>query len=304
MAKKNRNIKFDRWKPRSKTSWAFRVYKKHTEELLKMYVTFDNAHRYTYKNLKANKSEWEDQPKKHFKYKNNLEYRHFKDLKDWSKSFNELENWNNLNALIAIASNLETYMATIIPLALESDTGILFGTPKRIDGIEIIKHGSSRHYSITDIEIGCTKGTWESRLNSYKKAFGYVPEYLIENISLLEKIRKIRNDVAHAFGRDIEASRKNNELTKLPIAKLTREKFLKLEEVTWKSAVEIDKHLNANHIGEFEAILFYHKMYPSLNKKIHSNERAQLFKKKLGQFGDAPPSKEFCKDLVIYYEKL
>lgn len=45
----------------------------------------------------------------------------FKNIKEWSNSFNELQNWMNLNALLAMMSNLETYMATVIPLAIESD---------------------------------------------------------------------------------------------------------------------------------------------------------------------------------------
>ncbi len=68
----------------------------------------------------------------------------FKNIKEWSNSFNELQNWMNLNALLAMMSNLETYMATVIPLAIESDIGVLYGVSKRIDGIELLKHGKQK----------------------------------------------------------------------------------------------------------------------------------------------------------------
>ncbi len=46
------NYKFERWIPQSQSSWAWRVFKKHNNELLRMLITFDNSHKFTYSNLK------------------------------------------------------------------------------------------------------------------------------------------------------------------------------------------------------------------------------------------------------------
>lgn len=210
----------------------------------------------------------------------------------------------NLNALVAILSNLETYMATIIPLALESDIGVLFGTPNKIDGIEILKNGKESPFDFDDIVVSCTKGTWDSRLAAYKRAFGRAPKYLEGQISELDKMRNLRNNVAHSFGRDIEASRKKGEVTTLPIEILSRQRLLKYQAIVWKSAKAIDAHLHNSHIGEYQRVLFYHGLYPSLNKKVHPNQRAVELKKKIGQFGDIAAGKNFCKGLVAYYEAL
>jgi len=298
------NYQFDRWVPRSRTSWAWRVFKKHNHELMRMYTSFDNSKKFTYSSLGANGAKWEDPPIKHFNFASKREYEQFNNLKDWSETFNDLENWVNLNALVAISSNLETFIATIVPLALESDIGVLFGVSKRIDGIEIIKHGKDKPFDTEEAVESCTKGNWQSRLNSYKRVFGKTPKYLLNNISELEKIRIIRNNVAHSFGRDIKASRKKGELTTLPIKKLTRQQLYKLQSIAWKSAKSIDVHLNNFHIGEYQALLFYHELYPSLNHSVHPGQRAIHLKKAIGQHGDIPAGKEFCKGLVAYYEML
>ena len=111
------------------------------------------------------------------------EKEHFSNLKDWSNAYNDLENWTNLNTLVAISSNFETYLATIIPLAIKSDIGVLFGATRRIDGIEIIKHGKDKPLNFDKTVENCTKGTWQSRINTYQRTFGVTPNYLKKNIS-------------------------------------------------------------------------------------------------------------------------
>jgi hypothetical protein len=295
---------FNRWRPQAKTSWAWRVFKKHNLEFYRMYIAFDNAHKFTYEKLGQDKAQWSDLPAKHFKFDKQWEYEKFSNLKDWSSAFNQLENWMNLNALVAILSNLETYIATIVPLALESDIGVLFGLPNKIDGIEILKHGKDSPFNFTDTVVSCTKGTWDSRIAAYKRSFGRVPKFLEGHISHLDKMRNLRNNVAHAFGRDIEASRKKGVITTLPIETLSRERLLEYQQIVWKTAKAIDAHLHNFHIGEYQRVLFYHELYPHLNHNTHPNQRAVLFKKKIGQFGDIAAGKEFCKGLVTYYEAL
>lgn len=295
---------FQRWKSRSKSSWAWRVFKKHSLELYRMYASFDSGKRYAYKKLKSDQANWSDDTDKHFTFQRSREADLFSDLKDWSNACNDLENWINLNALVAISSNLETFMATIIGLALESDVGTIYGFSQKIDGIEILKNGKANPFDHSAAIMACTKNDWGARLSAYERYFGQCPAYLKSKISELERIRILRNSVAHAFGRDISASRKAGELTTLPIERLPRESFHKLQAVVWRSAKAIDAHLNNFHIGEYQSLLFYHKIYPELNKDLHPSMRAIALKKRLGWHGDEPAGKEFCKGLVEYYEGL
>lgn len=298
------NYQFNRWVPRKHSSWALRVFKKHTKELLSMYTSFDVSKKFVYSMLSKNKANWDDPVSQHFLFSHSWEYDNFSDLKSWSDSYNQLDNWINLNALVSLSSTFETYIATIVPLALESDIGVLFGTSQKIDGIEILKYGKEKPFDFTSIITSCTKGDWSSRISAYKKTFGRVPNYLDSHIKELEKIRVLRNNIAHAFGRDIEESRNKFELTTKPIEKLTREQFLKLQDIVWKSALCIDAHLKTFHIGEYQALLFYHGLYPTLNKSVHQSMRAIELKKKIGRYGDIAAGKEFCKGLVEYYESL
>lgn len=294
---------FDRWKPREKSTWVFRVFKKHNIELLRMYTAFETSRRFTYSNL-GKVAKWDDQPTKHFPFVRPLGFDQFDDMRDWSSAFNDLENWLNLNALVAISSNLETYMATVIPLALSSDVGTLYGTTRKIDGIQILKHGHAKAFDFDQHVVACTKGDWSSRHAAYERYFGRSPKYFSTNISALERIRTLRNNVAHSFGRDIEASRDQQQVKTLPIENLSRDGLLSLQKVVWQMAKAIDVHLHQFHIGEYQALAFYHRLYPSLRHGLHPSMRAIELKKRIGDFGATPAGKEYCNGLVQYYESL
>ena len=119
----------------------------------------------------------------------------------------------------------------------------------------------------------------------------------------MEKIRVLRNKVGHAFGRDIEGSR-NHEVKKiLPMESLNSIQLDKCQKIIWSSAKSIDIYLLRNHIGEYQAVAFYHRLLPELRKDVHSSERAISLKKALGSYGDVS-GKEYCKGLVSYYEAL
>lgn len=62
--------------------------------------------------------------------------------------------------------------------------------------------------------------------------------------------------------------------------------------------------IRGEHIGEFQAIRFYHELYPTLRKDIHPSQRAMILKKAIGRFKAVAPGKLFCKGLVEYYEAL
>ena len=77
---------------------------------------------------------------------------------------------------------------------------------------------------------------------------------------------------------------------------------LKYSKVLWGVPKSIDRQLLVSNIGEFQAIRFYHQLFPSLRKDVHSSERAVVFKKEIGRFKAQAPGKLFCKELVQYYE--
>lgn len=295
---------FDRWIPRETSSWPYQVFKRHELELYRMYWAFHPTSRYTYMHLGKQGAKWHHFPEEHFEYDDQQKAELFDDLKAWSSSFNEFQNWTNLNALLSLASYIETYMASIVSLALESDIGVIYGAPKSIDGVEVLKHGHVRRSNINDLVTSCVKGDWSSRTAAYKAIFGKIPPVIEKNIADLESLRILRNKVGHAFGRDITDSRQKGIRRTADMERLSTERLVKLQRLGKKVVAAIDRHLFVEHVAEFETVFFYHQMFPTLPSHVHPNQRAVLFKKRLGHFGAEPAGKTFCNELVAYYERL
>lgn len=294
---------FDRWKSSRKSTWTFQVFQKHINELNQMVWANESASKLVYETLGKNNAQWTDKASQHLTFNVPQEEEAFNDLKDWSDSLNQFHKWNNLNSLMALSSSLETYLSTVIELALASDPGVLLDAEKSIDGIELLKNGGRKNIFLEEVIVNITKGDWNSRINSFEKYFGTIPRTLHNQIGKLEKIRVIRNNLGHAFGRDIKDSR-NHEVKKTqPMENLSDTRLKTYQKTIWTSAKSIDKHLLKNHIGEYQAVAFYHRIYDELRHDVHPSERAMILKKRLGAFGDIS-GKEYCKGLINYYESI
>jgi len=292
---------FERWNPREESSWVFQVFKQYSNELEKNWWTFISSSKYVYKKLGESGAKWGDEVKTQFEFEFKRDEL-YEDLRDWSNNYNQFDNWVNLNCIMSMSSNFETYLASIISLALTSDPGLIFGAPKIIDGIRIIKLHSPTEFDLDPYINSCTKGDWSSRASAFKKIFGMLPEVINRNINHLDDIRNLRNKVGHAFGRDIEQAREHLVKKILPIETISRERTLRYQRLLWGIAKNIDVLLLHNHIGEFQALNFYHSLYPGLRKDLHPSERAIILKKRIGSLGMSSAGKEFCKGLVAYYE--
>ena len=262
------------------------------------------ALRRAYRTLATEGSEWEDKIDTHFQFDPPKKAAIFSDLRDWSNSYNAFGNWVNLNSVLFASSNLETYLATVIRLAIQSDPGLTIGKSRLIDGTYLLRHPGSSPRDFEPLIAHCTMGDWQSRVSGLKYLFGTVPPEVTDSLNFLEEIRTLRNSIAHAIGRDIEDSRVHGVKQILPIARLTRRRTNLLHTKIQLVAKAIDRQLLANNIGEFQVIHFYHRLYPTLRTDIHPSERAMSLKNEVGKFGAMSPSKEFCKELVAYYEAL
>lgn len=294
---------FSRWESYEESTWVFQVFQKYDGELNKGLLSYFLAFKKIYNHLGENSADWTDSAKIHFEFPFIKEEKN-QTLKEWSDNFNNFDNWVNLNVIMSISSNFETYFASVISLALKSDPGILFGASKLIDGASILKNGIPLKFNIEEQIKLCTKGDWNSRIKSFEKIFGFAPDILNREIRNLEKIRKLRNKVGHSFGRDIEEARDHTIKKLLPIEILSRDKTIKYQNLLFSIAKEIDKYLLINHIGTFQPINFYHLLYPKLDKEVHQSIRAVKLKKVVGQTGVWGGSKLFYKQLVKYYESL
>lgn len=228
---------FSRWGHITETTWVFQVFDKYNTEMEQNLAAHLLASGYIYKELGKTAS-WVDKISKYFPRVNaNGKYN---SLKEWSVGYDEFENWTYLNMIMSISSNFETYLATVVDLALSSDPGVLLGNSHTIDGISLIKKSKPVCVDYNGYVVNITKGTWHSRINAFERVFGSVPSELIKNVTLLEDVRKLRNNVGRAFGRDIESTRNHVVKNVLPVAKITKTKMRKIKDTVRMIAKDID----------------------------------------------------------------
>ena len=79
--------------------------------------------------------------------------------------------WTRANAVLALASALETYTSGVVRAAVLSDPIGIPGWPKPLDGIVLLK---LQRQQVPDLEP-FVKGTWHARLAAYERRFGSVP---------------------------------------------------------------------------------------------------------------------------------
>ena len=221
-------------------------------------------------------------------------------LNAFSNHLKEFDNWTRLNTLVAVLSYFETYLSSVVSLSIESDLGLLYSIPKKIDGIMILKHNGDNQYSFFDKSELITKGTWDKRISYYREIFGTAPAILTSSVTELEKMRKLRNNVAHAFGRSIEETRARDTFEILPIERLSEKRLQKYMEIIRKISKAIDNHLFKTHIGEFEIAYYYHKNHSSLT----TNNKAMELKAKINSLNVKQRDLTFCKELIDYYSKI
>lgn len=264
---------FDRWKIKDNmSSWSFKIFKKQNKELTDMYI----AHILAQTSLDENKIENNE----HEEYSNN-----FKNFQSWKNSFNQLDNWIKLNAIIAMSSILEMYMIRIIQLALHSDMK-LWNEDTR-DGIKLHKEGKHKNEGNTKADKA-TSGQWSRRINNFEEIFQEIPKIFEIKKNMLEDIRKIRNNIGHSFGANLDNSKKQyDDLIPLEIIKLEHNDIIKYLKLTYSVARDIDKQLMKNHIGTYQYLKFYHELRKNKlelkDKEVYI--QAQILKKEIAKKG-------------------
>lgn len=304
------SYQFNRWICREDSTWAYLVFQKHNSELTNILLSHLAASDFTYSTLgKSFGANYSDDYHKWFKGIKEVKYTPFEKVQDWSDSFNKFKNWTNLNCVVAMSANLETYMSTVISLALESDVGVLYGASQKIDGLLILKYGKKQPTDFKEHLIGCTKGDWNSRIRYFERIFGSTPLVLSNNVADLEALRILRNNIGHAFGRDINESRNHEIIEISKMASLKTEKLIHFTRLIYKIAKDIDKQLFFNNIGAYQDLCFYHRLRGSLtfndfNKKRQFGNHVSILKNKLGQHAAKTSGIEYCKGLINYYETM
>lgn len=299
MASKWSNISFNRWSSPYPHSLPYRIFKESDYEVRSLVISYETSFSFVCSNLKKNGATWES-PAYNYGLTNNNK---LVTVKQWVENSKKFANWMRLSLLMSMCSNVETYMASIIRETIESDPGIIMGGTHLIDGIKLLKSGKKvDEHVITEHIKKCTKDTWSSRLCNIEKLFGAMP-IIANNIKHLEDIRNLRNTVGHAFGRNIEKSQQYYRVEIEPIEKLSVKRYNKHITLLFDIVQEFDKIVTSNHIGCFEIILQYHKIYGSI-KHLDKGYQVNKLKEILNIEKKTGVSKKLCRGVYLYYNNL
>lgn len=288
---------FNRWECPWDRTWAYVVFKKHHTQLNDLWWSHHSASR---RASSIAKSVGDKQPTvKAFPAAIFGTGRDQMPLSEWYKHYSEFDNWVRLSNAMALCGYFEVFLAKSANLALRSDPATLLNSSQAVDGVGLLKRGLLPDFKeqITSI----TKNNWSARLHSYEKYFGHVPNELASQESELDQLRKLRNGVGHAFGRDLDDYDSPFIFEPKALQRLSEKRLKKWLGIVEKAANAIDEHLREKHIGSFEIFEAYHawdKKFNMGSKNEHGALR-DLFPHRKNNGCNA----QYFQNVIEYYKK-
>lgn len=294
------NNEFSRYSPILKRTFALRAFNKHETEINRHYWSFKVISEYSgYLAREKKKYNQNYKTVDLFKASGNDSRRVPITVSKWLNARDDLENWLRLSALVSALSYFETYLRQVVNSALMSDPLCRFGSSRTIDGVILLKNGRLINNK-KEIE-GITKGDWFNRCSEFQKIFGDVPKLLNESIGCLDRLRNIRNNVAHGFGRDLDVTSPSNQSERHPDI-IKDKSFISSLKIISDVASDVDRFLLENYIGNFELIHFYHEFTQKDPPERDCNyTKYRALQREFNRSANTTLSTEFCGDLIEYY---
>jgi hypothetical protein len=222
-------------------------------------------------------------------------------LGEWADSYADFDRWTQMASIMALTGYLETYIAQTATSALESSPSLIFGGGPPVDGAAFLKKNPK--YDLYSYVEPLIRGDWQARISAYSRYFGPCP--FTAHLSELERLRKLRNDTGHSFGRDIESMRfaASSLVAPLPHIKIKDiQTYLGVVEAVAKS---IEAHVAKPYIGQYEIIKVLHRWLPTAKtpgiamKVLGTNFSRHVKNLTLARYG-----KQAAIDLIHYYNSL
>lgn len=294
----SRGSLFDRSKLWLGSTWSYRHFRQHHTEINRLYWSFAPAAGYT--DYIARHAKARSETAALFHASGPDAQRIPSSIEEWLGSFKDFNNWVRLASALSAASYLELYFRSVVAAALLADPLCRFGKPLLMDGVAWLKHGLRD--DIRPLVRNCVVGEWPRRAAEYKKLFKVVPAEIVDNLTDLEQLRKIRNVVGHAFGRPLK--RLDDPITpgSESSARLSERQFKSWLGVIERIAKSVDRHLGRVHIGEFETLWYFHRwrMLPRSNTERKYTE-PRAFARELNRLFGRGPGHKYCCQLIEYY---
>lgn len=295
-----------RWLSPFEHTIPFTLFRKHFTEINNAYWAFvPAANTIEKKAIESLKDEKED-PRKYFLISNEDDRRLANSYWEWKASFREFGNYTRLNMLMLLSSCFETYLRTVVSLALESKPACVLGCPEKIDGVFLLKTKSgygelnSREYLFkSEIDSICS-GIWENRAKNYERLFGSQP--FQNEISKLDEFRNKRNSIAHYIARkkeEYESTVSPQASDPIRISPTAIKRYFAL---IYGTATKIDKHLHTAFIGSYDILKFYYFHARNNDLTTETPKRvARELRKQLGSYGLQTVGQEYYTSLIEYF---
>ena len=145
------------------------------------------------------------------------------------------------------------------------------------------------------------RGDWQSRISAYSRLFGACP--FAAEVSRLERLRGLRNDAGHSFGRDIKFMRFSESSLVQPLPRISDEDIQRFLELANTVAAATEGHLGPAYVGSYEVVRLYHSWRTSLAPPNAGHRtRARLFSQYFNSVTDSPYGRDRFGQLVQYYD--
>ena len=222
----------------------------------------------------------------------------------WCNDYEDYLNYARLSFLMLLNSCFETYLRTIVSLAIESKPGIMIRCKDAVDGVSLLKSDpgysslQDNNYQFRNAVESVVKGTWNSRNKNYVRLFSYSP-LTADDIRTLDQLRTLRNRVGHFFARDDTAYSAPLFPEYQRAERLKHDTLIKYFALVESVVTRIDGHLQSEYIGSYDIIRYYSDCARKGKiKGVNTDEKARSFQIILGTEGPKPVSKEFCTNLI------
>ena len=291
---------FNRWSSWFPRSFAYARFREHHTEINELYWSLAPAAGYT--DYLARHASAGTTPDALFHATGPNARRISPSIDQWRLHFSKFQNWTRLSTLVSAMSYFESYISTVSTLALRSDPLLRFGQSMVVDGTSWLKANVPDDVSARIVQL--VKGTWPARLSAYRGLFGHAPPQLTNRLSELERMRQLRNGVAHSFGRDPAYFEDPMVPAGEPV-RLSERRLLGWLSIIEECAEAVDDQLFRSHIGEFELVWRYHRWKDQPREAIDKRySKSAAFSRVLVRGFGSGPGRGFCKGLIAYYDAI
>lgn len=145
-------------------------------------------------------------------------------------------------------------------------------------------------------------GDWNQRIAKYERLFGPAPCSMKASVAKLEDLRRARNGVTHTFGRASDDYESIIDANSKPQRNISEKKLVETLSLIGRIAKEVERDLAPKHVGDYEAIYFYHQW----DKEFNSNHQTEskVLKKKVCQIHGRGVASQYFLELISYYKAI